>query len=36
MCSGGKSSVASRLLVKGEWDAAEKWLKPEIDDKEPR
>jgi hypothetical protein len=27
MCSGPNSDGSSRLLVKGEWDEAEKWLK---------
>ena len=29
MCSGGISNMGSRLLVKGEWDEAENWLKEE-------
>ena len=36
MCSGPNSDGSSRLLVKGEWDEAEKWLKAQIDDKEPQ
>lgn len=31
MCSGGKSTVNSRLLVKGEWDRADAWLAEKID-----
>jgi len=35
MCAGTSSNKGSRLLVKGEWDEAEKWLKPNIDTPEP-
>ena len=31
MCSGDKSTSESRILVKGEWDEAEKWMKNEVD-----
>jgi hypothetical protein len=38
MVSGYKtrSPVPGYRLVKGEWDEAEKWLKNQIDDKEPQ
>ncbi len=36
MCSGPNTDGSSHLLVKGEWDKAETWLKAEIDDKEPQ
>lgn len=32
MCSGPNSDASSHLLVKGEWDEAEKWMKKQEDD----
>ena len=32
MCSGKISDVNSKLLVKGEWDEAEKWLVKWVDE----
>ena len=34
MCSGSKSNLNSKLLVKSEWDKAEEWLKKNIDEKQ--
>lgn len=32
---GGKLNANSRLIVKKEWDEAEKWLKDNVDDPPP-